>query len=868
MNAGAIARNIAASCRCEEPTCTTNNLYSQLRVQSDEETIVPLEDSGAREQVSQTVRFLDNATGPSEGFAAAQNKVAIVDSTEDLQLGEFFSRPTLINTFTWSTGELGGVKATILPWYLFLNNVAIKKKLDNFAFLRGNLHIKTVLNGTPFQYGFMRACYSPLLGLISDKIRTNVTTPLTTLIPYSQQPGFWIQPQANAGGEMTLPFFLHKNWLDVTSATEVQNMGTLNFVIFSPLYVAVTGGSSTVTVQTYAWLTDLELMASTANLSLQGDEYVEGSISGPATVIAKAAAVLSNIPIIRPFARATEIGARAVSGIARLFGYTNAPVIAEIHGFHPMNAPMLASAHISVPSQKLTIDPKQELSIDPAMHGLLSEDELSLTYLKRKESFFGSTSWATTDTVNSQLFNVRVNPMLMSSVNLNNSSSVKVGTRVYHVPLSYIGNMFAQWRGTIKIRVKVVASKFHKGRLKIQYDPRNDITTTAPAENTVYTQIMDIGEQDDITLTIPYHQDLAWLDCDHTLSNNWTVGNTNAPRIGTDNGVLSIRVLTNLTAPSSGLIYLLFFVSGGDDFEFANPSERIGGPGLPQPSFFALQGEEHVEEITQEYVFGTQCSPSDTRYALNFGECIASLRNILHRSSVRDTVWLPDATLSAISQYVKHYRIMPPSPGYDTSAYLAANKIIAASGTAAYHFAPMHPMSYIANMFLGYRGGASFTITPANELAGSIQDVRVLRGTTYENWNASTQYGRNYASTLASATSAAKANFLNNYANGFPGTSGMAITATHTNTSLLFNLPDNKKYNFSLADPYTWYFGSSFDETDAQTAMLNMLVKTGATQLSSQFTLQTEQCAGPDFTCLFFLCCPTLDVALSAPTTA
>jgi len=85
---------------------------------------------------------------------------------------------------------------------------------------------------------------------------------------------------------MELPFFYHKNWLDITSATNVQNFGTINFVIFAPLGVAVSGGSSAVTVQVFAWMTDVELMGSTASLALQGDEYDEGIVSRPASAVA------------------------------------------------------------------------------------------------------------------------------------------------------------------------------------------------------------------------------------------------------------------------------------------------------------------------------------------------------------------------------------------------------------------------------------------------------------------------------------------------------------------------------------------------------------------------------------------------------
>ena len=140
-------------------------------------------------------------------------------------------------------------------------------------------------------------------------MRANPISDQGLLIPFSQQPGYFMTPAANAGGEMTCPFILHKNWLDITNATEVQNMATVRLVMYYPLSLAVTGGTTAVTLQTYAWITDLELMASTSKLSLQGDECVEGPISGPATAVANVASQLTTVPIIGRFARATQIGA-------------------------------------------------------------------------------------------------------------------------------------------------------------------------------------------------------------------------------------------------------------------------------------------------------------------------------------------------------------------------------------------------------------------------------------------------------------------------------------------------------------------------------------------------------------------------------
>jgi len=869
---GATADGVAALERCAEPFIETNNQQISMDVQSEDtlEVTMPNMDAGATEE-SQNVTFLDNAEGESMTAPSPSNPVAMVDGTADLQLGSFLARPTLINATTWTTSDLAGLKTTITPWYAFLNNSVIKKKLDNFAFMRGRLHIKIVINGTPFQYGALRACYYPLRGFYTQsKIRG---TGLEALVPYSQLPGVFIYPQANAGAEMTLPFFYLQNWLDITRQDDTTNFGSLYYYIFSPLQVAVSGGSTSVTVQTYAWMEEAELMASTSKLALQADEYVTGPVSGPATALASIADTLTKVPIIGKFARATSIGAGAVSRIASLFGYTNVPVIDDVHAFHPMNAPMLASANIGTPVQKLTLDPKQELSIDPSLHGLATEDELSINYLKQKESFFGQTVWQTTDIVDTNLFVCRVNPMLWARANIQNVASATVGQTVWHTPLSYLGMMFKNWRGSLKIRVKIIATKFHKGRLKISFDPRNDISTTSAPENTVYTQIVDIGEQDDVEFVIPYQQARAWLSvANDVTADNWNLGNSLPLRNGFDNGLFTVRVLTNLTAPAASSVGLLFFVSGGPDFEFANPSDHLGNSYTEEnPSFFDLQAEDHVELTSGKMVMGQESKPHPDRYGLNFGECICSLRNILHRYSVSDTIRLDDNAAGSYTLYIKTYKHALLSPGYiGQNISTSANKVVAASGTAPYAFVAMHPIAYISAMFAAYRGSLNFVLTPSADR--SFEDVRVVRQTQIIN-TTSEKYriGATADSLGIVASQAGYMRFSNCGEFGYKsGNSGMGITATRTNTSLMFNLPDFKKENFFLSDFGSSVAGLDSDGSKNQGAMLRLTYYTdiGATAWATRASLQTEAAAGPDYTCLFFLCCPTLTYATALPAAA
>ncbi len=855
----------------ETCACTNNSLFEGLSVQSEEVVEDESTTGGGDPAIvpdsltSQNVTFTDNAKGEMFLAPRAAPGVALVDGTQDLQLGSFIARPTLIHTYAWTTSTSGATLATFKPWQLFLSSAAIRKKLDNFAFLRGTLHLKTVVNGTPFQYGSLRLCYSPLEGIVPEKLRTNAVSDNPYLVPYSQQPGYFITPSANAGGEMTCPFILHKNWLDITDNTEVSNMGTCRLVLYYPLALAVSGGTTTVTLQTYAWIENLELMASTSKLILQGDEYVEGPISGPATAVANVAAQLTTIPVIGKFARATQIGAGALASVARVFGYTNAPVIEDVKMVVPSAGPQLASAHIGTPVQKLTLDPKQELSIDPTLHGCSDQDELSMAFIKKKESYFGVGVWQTGDPVGTQLFNARVNPAQFDQVEVVNGTSSVVAVRTYHTPLSYYGHLFKHWRGGLKIRMRIICTKFHKGRLLIQYDPRADITASQPAENTVYTHIVDIGETDNLEFEIPYHQDTAWLQTDHTLAENWSLGNSKPPRLGIDNGVFTVRVLTALTAPATGSVALQFFISGADDFEYANPSDKIVGNYIGNetiPSFFNVQGKDKVE-IDQSYVcFGTPAKPNPGRYGMNFGESVSSLRNLLHRSAVVTTTCTTELDANSCNFYRQANAIMPFTPGYDPASPYNANKIVAASGTAPYAFCMMHHVPWIAGCFLGYRGGANYVFTPDAIAQTTMSDLRVYRLTSTR--SAVIRYF-DKSTILNTASASARAYAYNGGSINRNGVSGMAMTATRTNGSLSFYIPDNKKYNFSVVAPTTYMVGSATDGTDTQGAITQLVLRTDSSSSTIGPTFHTEMGGAPDFTCLFFLCTPTVDYALFAP---
>ena len=157
------------------------------------------------------------------------------------ELRTFLERPVRIAYYSVPQGEAFNAR-TIRPWWLYLNTTAIKKKLDNYAYLRGNLHVKIMVNSTQFIYGCYMASYLPMpnfTGHLNYCASATWNTDWSTRTPLSQRPNVLIRSVGNEGAEMELPFFWHKNWLEVTSAQDTKDLGLLDIVPMVPFRSAI-----------------------------------------------------------------------------------------------------------------------------------------------------------------------------------------------------------------------------------------------------------------------------------------------------------------------------------------------------------------------------------------------------------------------------------------------------------------------------------------------------------------------------------------------------------------------------------------------------------------------------------------------------
>jgi hypothetical protein len=799
--------------------------------------------------------FIDEEKGEEEGHTTL-SKFANYDMTDSTSLANFFRRPVRIDQFTWLEADVRGVFRTIYPWNLWATNAAVQNKLNNYAFMRGDMHVKVVINCTPFYYGRMIMNYRPRL----DKPNTIVAgTANQELILHSQRSHIWLDPATSSGGTLKLPFLIQSNLQRLSLASELSNMGELVFSIFSPLRNAQGLGGVDATVVVYAWFENIELSGATVSYAAQSDEYeASGTISKPASTVARYAQYFERIPIIGPFATATKIGASAVSAIASLFGYTNVPNIKDTDPFRPEPLPKLASSEISYPVEKLTLDPKNELSIDPRIvYDNGGEDEMMISPILQRESYLTQCTWTTANNVDDLLFWSRVNPHLYDITN-------EASAKLYMTPMAFISYLFGDWRGDIIFKFEIVASKYHKGRLRISFDPSGTLGTniinTTNHSNIVQTAIVDIGETNSVEFRVPYQQAFQFLNCRsdaYTLANRgW--GTNSSP--GTypydnrfDNGVITLRVLNVLTSPAaSSSIDVMVFVKAAPNLELANPVEvdnnHTLSPYAPQSDEYAICPESNVT--------------ADNQYKVHFGENIRSLRTLLRRYNLLSfDPYFTARSTGTFSLLWKQFFKMPPSPGYAQYYYNAYNQ--AGSGSFSYAYVNFVYLTYIMNAFLCYRGSINYSFQLTGAGNRTVHDVSVRKLNQLDSAQVINAGITNVFN--ANANRSARSFLINSTA----GCAGMAASDGTVNPVINVQCPMYSNCKFNYCYPLVGHAPTLDDGAERDAFQYNALIFTLDTDTvvngNGHSWLKTYVAAGTDFSLHYFINVPTLYIYANYP---
>jgi hypothetical protein len=666
---------------------------------------------------SQNVAFADQHSTYITAMESEMDETRMLQDTNDATLDNFFSRPIKIYEAEWGTGT--SFFESFDPWTLYFGNTQVTARINNYNLLRAKLHIKIVLNGNGFQYGRCIASYLPFS--VYDNYSVNSSLVPETIVQASQQPHVFLDPTTSTGGEMILPMFWHRNYISIAEANW-DEVGVMTIRSINDLRHA-NGATDQVTVSVFAWAEDVAMSVLTSVTSGGGDyafasaptpselsrfdaqsgtEVDEanrsGMISGPATALANIASKLAHTPVIGPYMMATSQVSGAAAAVAKLFGFSRPTQTENPCPFRPTPISELSVTTTPDTVSKFTVDDKQELSIDSRIAGLGSEDPLSIVEIAKRESYLTKFDWDIGTAPETLLWNCRVSPVVWAETLIPS----------YHLPACAAAALpFKYWTGTMKFRFQIVCSTFHKGRIKIVYDPNFISGTTY---NLNYLQIIDIADTTDFTVEVGNGQPLTLLD--HSVpgvDSITTIYSTSAyGSREAGNGVLGVYVVNELTTPNSTVtndIEVNVYVSMGDDFEVFVPDEIF------QTYVFKPQSGE---EIVPEGQKTSELDKPEDQETIKIGPTVSSLANI-------NKVYTGE-TIKSFRQLLKRYNLHTClGAGLNTAFRFQFDRLsypyfrgnvsgaINTTGAAAdYNYSNTVMMHWVSMCFSGWRGSIRY----------------------------------------------------------------------------------------------------------------------------------------------------------------
>ena len=699
-----------------------------------------------RESAEQNVHFVDGDTPWSYDITANPDETTKLAGFSDAQLGDFLSRPVKIKEYQWTPGVALSV-TRFNPWTEFFNNADVLDKINRYRNLRCNLRLKVLVNGNSFYYGRALLSYNPYIA--NDQVTVNRAFIAQDLIQASQKPHLLLDPTTSQGGEMLLPFLWPENYLDITVAGWDDNMGEIDIHDFDVLQHA-NGGTDPITISVFCWAENLTLAVPTtnqaqgavedaeldelgfplsyyeqagkskkrstmkANNQSSNDEFTkDGLISKPASAIAKAADALSMIPVLSPYAKATSMVSTRIGDIAKLFGYSRPQVLDDARPYVPRYVGNLANSDAPEPLVKLSLDSKNELSIDTRVMGLGGEDELTINSICQRWSYWRQFDWPEAATTDTMLTSMIVAPIYGDTV------VAAPVTEIHSTALAYGATPFEAWQGTIKFRFNVVCSEYHRGRLRIVYNPVTSPAGAIPFNQT-YSTIIDISENRDFEYEVKWADIRAWA---RNMGINGIPAATmyddvNPITAGSplDNGSISVYVVNELATPSTTAadVKIQVWVAAGDDFALSVPTTA----NLSQLSVFQEQSEIAPDALatTVDKSNSPTCTeevPSfapgesikeDNQYLVYQGERIVSFRELLRRYQYFNSYWPAEVGSYTVMRMVSfNLHDFPYYRGWEPGGEDSA--VDSLGGTSDYNFCTMTLLNYLTPAFACRRGG-------------------------------------------------------------------------------------------------------------------------------------------------------------------
>lgn len=667
-----------------------------------------------------------NATSDSSSESVWRNQqvkseavTTFVDSTNDVQIDkiprqidipfegvikqgivEFLKRPIQVYEFSW---DVSGLTFNFDPFGAFYNNTSVARKMGNFwKFSTGGMKIRVVTNGTPYLYGRYFLGYWPYY--TSDPFATTFAISSPTRI--SALPNFhMIDPSANTVVEFNIPEV--KQYEQPTTVASLAWGAIVGCVSTATLASATPSGNTQYCdMSFYASCIDPKIEFNTYNNPYYAtSQEFSGKISAPLKNVSDFSKTLSTIPVIGKYATAFGEATNLGANMASMFGFSKPPDTQPISQVKNVRIGNITNSDGLDTTTVLALSQGASTTIDPGVWGLGGMDEMAISSITQRYALCYSFAWADTNAIGDVLGYVNNGPFA--------GQAGSYPTAITNV--SYVSGMFGFWRGGLTYKIVFPISKFHTGRIQIIYDPAGNSTFAHDPTNVTMNWIVDLAQQSEIELTIPY-TDKWKMTSTGMMSSLMGVSDATGCT-----GRLSFHVINKLRAGvTATTIYPQVFIKGASDYEVFAPTMLSSRNATTVITFQASGATGTLPTNAGYSYYGTSGTVQDDDMAVVSNaiasERVLSLRELGKRYTVTGLYTPADPGTAGL--YYFCIRDFPLQPGYSLNG----------TGTGAaqrlYNNVPMSFLTFFGPSFVGWRGGIRTKLIP---FSGAFSDVIVTR---------------------------------------------------------------------------------------------------------------------------------------------
>lgn len=496
-------------------------------------------DNPVKTEIMENAKFATVDQGDMSNTLVDLKPDAILPASSDI--AAFLARPTEIYVSTSDT-------FSITPSTLLLSLPAIANKLANFYLMRATVCVRVEVSVNPYIYG------QAILSLDSSNLSPNVTWNKYSAL--SNDYHVILDYAVNQSVSLKLPFTRPAPY--ALSTVGIPSMKLRSDSLF-PATDASSTTTPTVTYRVYAWFEDVKLAVPAAQSTTTTGNRAEqkpGFISGIATKFEKAGNILSDIPLLGKYFGKLAAVSGYIGSIASIFGLSRPNYI--------MNDSTAIIRHTGGMANTSGVDVSKNLSMDPDRFKTILNidnspvDQLSFSYIALHYGYLGQINMSPADSVNT-LYNTY--PVMPCAGYVTDS-----GYGLNLTPLGFATLPFSQWHGSIEYKFTVICSKFHKGRVRIFWNPTN--SPSANVSNLTHIVYIDIVPGNTATLTVPF--------ATNSLDNYtciWDIDNDVVTDPSIINGYIHFVLDMPISAPRAGAgCSILVEARAGPDFMPIEPS--------------------------------------------------------------------------------------------------------------------------------------------------------------------------------------------------------------------------------------------------------------------------------------------------------